>query len=115
VTLPPWYMPDADGEDLRPDPDAVTTVAELLTAMRLYRIWAGNPSCRTLQSRCRGRVSASAFCVALKGDALPPLALVRDLIGACGATGEYRDCFERAWRRVALCGTAPVSRETGRG
>jgi hypothetical protein len=33
--LPPWYGPDSNGKDLRPDPDAITTVAELLEAMRL--------------------------------------------------------------------------------
>jgi hypothetical protein len=32
--LPPWYAPDLPGQDLRPDPDAISTVAELLEAMR---------------------------------------------------------------------------------
>lgn len=104
MTLPPWYIADAEGTDLRPDPDQVTTVAELLDAMRLYHIWAGNASFRTLAERCRHRVSASTFCKVLKGSEMPSLALVRDLIGACGATQEYRERFDNAWRRVAMSG-----------
>jgi hypothetical protein len=102
VTLPPWYVPDPDGLDLRPDPDRITTVAELLAAMRKYRAWAGNPSFRMLAARCRNHVSASVLCAALKGERLPRLEVVREFIGACGATAEYRERFDRAWRRLAL-------------
>jgi hypothetical protein len=102
VTLPPWYISDIDGVDLRPDPDTITTVAQLQYAMRQYRVWAGNPSFHTLSQRCRNRVSASSLCQALTSDDLPPLKVVRDFIGACGATREYRDRFERTWRRLSL-------------
>jgi hypothetical protein len=34
---------DAEGYDLRPDPLAARTPAELIAALRLYRIWAGEP------------------------------------------------------------------------
>lgn len=101
-TLPPWYAPDLPGQDLRPDPDTITTVAELLEAMRLYRIWAGNISYRKLSAVCRNRFSPSGFHKALNGGTLPGFELVRDFIGACGATEDYRDRFLAAWRRVAI-------------
>lgn len=104
MTLPPWYVPDPEGTDLRPDPDAVTTAAELLTAMRLYRIWSGNPTFRVLAARCRNRVSAPAFGSALAGDRLPPLKVVQNFTAACGATPEYYARFESAWQRAAVPG-----------
>jgi hypothetical protein len=97
--VPPWYI--AGAEHLRPDPDAVTTVAELIEAMRLYRIWAGDASFRDLAKRCGGRASAPALFAVLKQDSLPRLALVRDFVGSCGATADYRERFDAAWRRVA--------------
>jgi hypothetical protein len=48
LTLPPWYVLDVEGTDLRPDPDAITTVEGLIAAMRRYRIWAGTPSFRVM-------------------------------------------------------------------
>lgn len=101
MTLPPWYIPDDDGVDLRPDPDVVTSVPEFLKAMRRYLVWAGNPSFRTLAQRCRHRVSESTFYAALNGSALPRFPVVHDFIGACGATDEYWERFELAWRRLA--------------
>lgn len=98
--VPPWYIPG--GEHLRPDPDLVGTTAELVAAMQRYHVWAGNPSFRDLAKRCGGRASKSALCAVLKQDSLPSLAMVRDFIGACGATAEYRERFDAAWRRVAL-------------
>lgn len=104
VTLPPWYCPDPEGTDLRPDPDLVATPAELRKAMRLYRTWSGNPSFRTLAARCRNRVSASAFSSALAGDRLPPLRVLQNFTAACGATPEYYRRFELAWQRAAVPG-----------
>ena len=110
--LPPWYVADPEGTDLRPDPDAVTTPAELLTAMRLYRTWSGNPPFRVLAARCLNRVSAPAFSSALAGDKLPPLRVLQNFIAACGATPEYYARFELAWRRAGRPrggpGEAPV-------
>lgn len=99
--LPPWYVSDPPGKDLRPDPDAITTVPQLLAAMRLYHMWSGNPRLVVLAHRCRHRVSASTFRRALEGDALPSLPVLHDLIGACGSTPEYRERFEQAWHKVA--------------
>jgi hypothetical protein len=88
--------------DLRPDPDAITTVPGLIAAMRRYRIWAGAPSFRVLAARCRQRVSASAFCAALSNQhRLPSRELIRDFIGGCGATQDYLERFDQAWRRLA--------------
>lgn len=109
MTLPPWYTPDADGQDLRPDPDAIRTVPEFLEALRQYRIWAGNPSFRTLSTRCRHRVSTTAFHKAMHADELPSLEVVHDFIGACGAIEEYRQRFEEAWRRLNIEGLIEAS------
>ncbi len=100
-SVPPWYVPDIEGTDLRPDPDAVTTVPELLEAMRLYHAWAGNASFQTLAGRCRYRVSMSTFSAVLTGDKVPTLSVLQNLIAACGTTPEYWHRFEAAWRRVA--------------
>lgn len=100
-SLPPWYVPDPPGKDLRPDPDAITTVAQLIEAMRVYRVWAANVSYRQLSTVCRNRVSPSGFHAALHRGTLPSFELVRDFLGACGATEDYRDRFLTAWRRVA--------------
>lgn len=105
--LPPESVPDPEGQDLRPDPAKIQTASELIASLREYRAWAGNPSYRQMAWRCRNRVSASAFHVILGKDTLPSARLVREFIGACGATDEYRRQFERAWRRVAI-------REAGR-
>jgi hypothetical protein len=99
--LPPFYIPDLDGTDLRPDPDAIQTVADLIEAMRDYRRWAGNPSFRDLAKRCHYRFAASTFCKVLKGSALSRPDVAHDFIGACGATAEYQERFDNAWRRVA--------------
>lgn len=96
------YLPDTEGHDLRPDPDAIRSVPELLEALRRYRTWAGNPPFRLLATRCCQRVVASTFCETLKGTELPRLAVVRDLVGACGCTAEYQVQFERAWRRLRV-------------
>lgn len=94
--------PDPAGQDLRPDPDAINTVAELIEGMRLYRIWAGNVSYRELAFRCQNRFSSSGFHKALHNGTLPGFDLARDFIGACGATEDYQSRFLLAWRRVAI-------------
>jgi hypothetical protein len=98
--LPSWYIPDPEGEDLRPDPDAATTVADLVWTMRAYRVWAGNASLQTLAVRCRHQVSKSTFQRVLAGEALPTLLVLQSFMDACGATPGYRERFERAWRRL---------------
>ncbi len=99
-SVPPWYVSDPPGQDLRPDPDAVTTVPELLEAMCEYHQWAGNASFQTLAGRCRYRVSMSTFSAVLAGDKAPTLPVLQNLIAACGSTPEYYARFEAAWRRV---------------
>jgi hypothetical protein len=101
AAVPPWYVPDTEGTDLRPDPDAVTTPAGLLRAIRMYHTWSGNPSAQTLAKRCRHRVSAAQFGLILNGQGRLTLPVLRDLVAACGTTPEYWRRFERAWRRVA--------------
>lgn len=100
-TLPPWYIPDTEGTDLRPDPDAVTSPADLLRAIRTYHAWSGNPSVQTLAKRCRHRVSATQFSLILNGQGRLTLPVLRDLVAACGTTPGYWRRFEAAWRRVA--------------
>ena len=49
VSRPVWEaIPDADGYDLCPDPLKARTPAELVDALRRYRIWAGEPSFRDM-------------------------------------------------------------------
>ena len=79
----PTAVPDLDGHDNRPNPMAVTTPAEFVAAMRLFRRWAGNPSYRKMQRNCGNRCSATSFHTALTQDKLPKLSLVEAFIAAC--------------------------------
>lgn len=92
---------DPPGGDLRPDPDAIATPAQLAWALGAYRAWAGNVSFRTLAARCDHRVSAPAFQAMLKRGALPRLELVREFLLACGVHPGYLKQFVHAWHRVA--------------
>ena len=105
----PWLPPlDPPGGDLRPDPDKITTPAQLVWALGAYRAWAGNVSFRTLAGRCDHRVGASTFQGMLKRDALPRLELAREFLLACGVYPGYLKQFVHAWHRVAAdAGRAP--------
>ena len=99
---PRLVIPDAPGADLCPDPSAVTTPAEFMDVVREYRLWAGNPSLRRMQSQCGNRFAASTLCTALKGSELPSQDMTDAIIVGCGGRPEDRKAFATAWRRLAF-------------
>jgi hypothetical protein len=69
---PTWEaVTDAVGHDLCPDPLIAQTPAELVDALRRFRVWAGEPSFRQMAANSRQRAAASTLCAALSSKALP--------------------------------------------
>jgi len=97
---PRLAVADAPGVDLRPDPRGVTTAAELIEAMRNFRIWAGDLSLRTMAEQSGQLVSAATLHRALAGPGRPSLAAVQAVIIGCGGSDADVQRFSTAWRRV---------------
>jgi hypothetical protein len=96
---------DAPGCRLRPDPTRVRTSAELIEALRQFRIWAGNPSYRDMARACNGRPAASTMCKVLTAGKLPVRFEVIDaFITACGGEEQDRERFWTAWRQLKMPG-----------
>jgi hypothetical protein len=105
VTAAPVVL-DTPGQNLCPDPGAAQTPAEFMDALRTYRIWAGQPSYRAMESviknQCSQHFASSTVHAALKSDELPALPLVRAIITACGGSDGHQQMFSTAWRRLAM-------------
>ncbi|RCV48121.1 hypothetical protein [Marinitenerispora sediminis] len=99
---PPRATPDIEGHDLRPDPLRARSPEAFVEAMRAFRVWAGEPSYRAMQSRCGRRVAASTFCTALKSNDMPKLGLVEAFVEACGGDEAEKRRWTTAWRRVSM-------------
>jgi hypothetical protein len=99
---PRLVIPDAHGSNWCPDPTAIETPAEFMDALRKYRLWAGNPSLRRMQSQCGNRFAASTICTALKGSDLPSQDMTDAIIVGCGGRQGDREEFATAWRRLAF-------------
>jgi len=87
-------------DDPRPDPDAVSTVPDLLAAMRAYHNQARLTAPRTHAARSRHLAIAPAVYAAAEKGELPSLVLLRDLMAVCRAEPGYAERFEAAWRRM---------------
>jgi DNA-binding XRE family transcriptional regulator len=83
-----------------PDPAAAATAAELLAQMARLRVWAGNPSLRTLNRRSGGRLPASTVSEVLRKNSLPRRELVLDYVRACGIPDVAICEWERAWNVI---------------
>jgi hypothetical protein len=101
-TAPDPVVLDAPGSELCPNPAAARTPAELMEALRTYRIWAGEPSYRAMERQCGRRFAASTLHTALHSDDLPGLQIVQAIITACGGSIEHRQAFASAWRRLKM-------------
>jgi hypothetical protein len=95
-------LPDADGFDLRPDPLQAKTPADLVRALRQYRLWAGEPSLRTVARRAGNGTGASTICTALNAATLPRLEIVTAIITGCGGSEQDQRRFTTAWRAIRL-------------
>jgi hypothetical protein len=97
-------IPDLPGLSLCPDPRSIQTPAELMDALRTYRIWAGKPSFRVMERQCGRSFAASTLCTALQGNDLPSMSMVQAIIAACGGPEKDQVAFTSAWRRITLPG-----------
>ncbi|GAA0937765.1 hypothetical protein GCM10009560_47340 [Nonomuraea longicatena] len=52
-----YATPDADGHNSKPNPLEARTPAELVEAMRRYRVWAANRACERWPLRCNQAAS----------------------------------------------------------
>jgi hypothetical protein len=99
-------VPDTPGLHLCPDPGTAQTPAEFMDALRTYRVWAGKPSYRAMESVIRNQrgqhFSSSAIHSGLTGNDLPALALVQAVITACGGDDAHQQTFTSAWRRLTM-------------
>lgn len=85
----------------KPKPQAVTTTAELVIALRQYRVWAGNMTFRQMAARARYAVPHAAMCIALSDTSeLPALNVVTAIIAGCGGDPNDQEMFANAWRRI---------------
>jgi hypothetical protein len=95
-------LADAEGHDLRPDPLTASTPAELMQALRQFRVWAGQPGYRVMSRRTGYRAAASTLCTALKSDKMPKLEMVQAIIEGCGGSKDDQRLYSTAWRQITL-------------
>jgi hypothetical protein len=95
-------IPDAPGIDLKPDPMAAATGAELVAMMRQLRLWAGQPTLRQISARAEKRLAISTLSVTLRSANLPPFELVVTFAQACGCAEDEVCRWATAWRSIAL-------------
>ncbi len=96
---------DEAGELPAPDPESVTTVADLAYELRVLRVCSGKPSVRELSRRAAtvepGSLPHSTAQDALQGNrGLPRLSVVLALVRALGVTDTRP--WEAAWTRAQL-------------
>ncbi|MFB6511679.1 hypothetical protein ACFCW4_26145 [Streptomyces virginiae] len=91
------------------NPDLITTPAELVRAMRVLRIHAGQPSLAELKRRSPNRALApTTINEILLGQRLPSALVLARFVAACGVVSPESDRWARAWQRVML-----AQQETG--
>lgn len=100
---------DANGLDLRPDPQQARTAAELVAALQEFREWAGEPSFETMADQCGQMVSKSTLYRTLNRRALPRLEAVMAVIIGCGGSEEDTRRFASAWRTVRSANRRPAT------
>jgi hypothetical protein len=98
--VPGPVVEDTGGFDLKPDPLTARTPAELMTALRRYRQWAGEPPYRKMAGQAGHAVAASTLCTALGNDELPRLNVVLAIITGCGGCEEDQQRYATAWRQI---------------
>jgi hypothetical protein len=97
------------------DLDAVRTRHDLADQLRLVRIWADNPSLRTLETRTRHsntQLSKTVVHEMLNGVRRPSKAVMVAFLRACGVPDDKIGSWQRTWDRVASYEAGQVPRET---
>jgi hypothetical protein len=98
----PGAVPDLDAS-LRPDPRDAASPADLMSKLRQYKVWAGNPGFRQIAAGAGNRYSATALHTALKANHLPhKQELIDAIVQGCGGSQEDRRMWAQAWRQLAM-------------
>jgi DNA-binding CsgD family transcriptional regulator len=95
---------DLDGYQLKPDPLAAQSLAELEDFLRKFWVWAGRPSSRKLAARSGGAFSHATISKLVYDKPEKPILKLQYLLGfvrACGIDEDEQRCWVTAWRRVA--------------
>jgi hypothetical protein len=98
----PAMIGDAPGFDLCPDPLTATSAAELIEALRQFRIWAGEPSLREMARASGHAIGVSTMSTALSGSKLPGLRILLTIVSACGGSHDHQQAFATAWRMLRM-------------
>jgi hypothetical protein len=99
---------DPSGFDLKPNPLSAQSAADLILALREYRIWAGDMSLRAIARGCSNQISASAICLALGHAALdrnelPKLPVVLAVVSACSSHDQAElKAWAATWRNIRM-------------
>ena len=99
----------APGREDYPDPARAVTAAELMDTLRRYRLWAGEPSYRTMATRSGHAFAASTLHAALRRRTMPARAIVEAIITGCTRAPAHQRAFTTAWRRIRLATAAGTS------
>jgi hypothetical protein len=95
-------VPDVPGTPHCPDPQDAITPAELMERLRLFWLWAGRPSYRSMARQCGNRYAASTLHTALHSEKLVSLDMLLAVVDGCRGGAEHRQAFASAWRRLQM-------------
>ena len=103
----PHEPEDAEAADLslRPDPDSISSVAELGRQLRLLRISVGSPPLRELEARSAASgepLPRSTAANAESGRHLPRLEVIRAFVQACSGSDADLRRWQAAWQRLYI-------------
>jgi hypothetical protein len=93
---------DAPGTPHCPDPRDAHTAPELMEQLRLFWLWAGQPSYRSMARQCGNRYAASTLHTALRSEKLISLDMLLAVVDGCRGGAEHRQAFASAWRRLQM-------------
>lgn len=97
---------DQPRDDLKPNPLAARTDAQLERLLRRFWIWSGRPACRKIAVRAGEGVFSHTTISKLLNDrpGTPPLRLeyVQGVIRGCGGDESEEELWAMAWRRIHL-------------
>jgi len=99
TTIPPS---DADGFGLRPDPLHSKVPADLVRALRQYRLWAGGPPLRTMARRAGTEPSRQPSALPSTPRRCHGFEIVTATIAGCGGSEGDPRRFTTAWRAIRL-------------
>ncbi|MFJ5656386.1 hypothetical protein ACIQD5_23955 [Streptomyces microflavus] len=85
----------------QPDPIRVSSVQELVLALKAVHVWGGAPSLRELERRSRTVLRRSTISDMLRGESLPDYERYVAFLRACGVDGPSLDTWVFVWRRLS--------------